>query len=102
MTDCRDCNGWGTKGQAPNATFCDCSDGRQVRQHPQLGLTWLALVNSGKRHPIEILLRAPDHGGPLVPLPPKPANWPAAANPPRVESVEFAPMPPLWTGEENS
>ena len=45
---CRKCRGWGTVGDPPNATWCDCRDGNSVRTHPSLGDGWLRLVNRGK------------------------------------------------------
>lgn len=45
---CKDCRGWGTKGDPPNAVFCHCPNGEQVKHMPELGQKWLALVNRGK------------------------------------------------------
>ena len=47
---CRDCRGWGTKGEPPNAVFCSCPDGVAFRTVPKLGARWFALVNSPRTH----------------------------------------------------
>ena len=95
---CHECNGWGTRGEAPNAEFCDCRDGNEVRTHLQLGERYLALVNSGKVPAMQALQTSDP--GPRT-LPSRPPNWPAAANPPGLPFVELNDMPPLWDREES-
>lgn len=95
---CHECNGWGTRGEAPSAEFCDCRDGNEVRTHRQLRERYLALVNSGKV-PAMQALQASDPGPHT--LPPRPPNWPPALNPAGMPFRELAAMPPLWDGEES-
>jgi hypothetical protein len=93
MSVCKDCNGWGTSGVAPNAVFCSCWDGRNTMLHPDLGQRWLDFVNSCGKHPMVKLQQStavrPDN------------SWPSARNPvqPQVE-VPVADIPPLWDQSE--
>lgn len=96
MSECRDCNGWGIKGESLTAVFCSCWAGKQAMNDPMRGQRLLEFYKACGKAPMVKLQKSEDKYNLAVAI--RDQNWPTAPNPPRAEVSFVADVPPIdWS-----